>query len=109
MTLSLFPERNSLPGVNQRAYVDILYALAKNPAAPLVFIQSGLGGTGESSYNYYLMGILHEAGFNVASVPSQYIWRMSLATSLYMRPGYKDADLGHLAQVYKSIRQTLES
>jgi predicted alpha/beta-fold hydrolase len=108
MTLSLFPERNALSGVNQRAYVDIQYALAKNPAAPLVFIQSGLGGTGESSYNFYLMGILHEAGFNVVSVPSQYFWRMSLATSLHMRPGYKDADLTHLAQVYQSIRQSLE-
>lgn len=108
MKLSFYPERNSLPGVGNRADVDVPYVLAADTTAPLVFIQSGLGGTGYSAYNFYLMGILHAAGYSVVSIPSQYYWRMSLATSFSMRPGYKNADLAHLGQVYQFIRQKFE-
>ncbi|MFN8943584.1 MAG: hypothetical protein ACK5WZ_03075, partial [Pseudobdellovibrionaceae bacterium] len=108
MTLSFYPERNKLPGVNGRAAIDIPFALA-SPEAPLVFIQSGLGGTGKSAYNYLLMGLLHQAGLNVVSIPSQYFWRMALATSPNLRPGNKQSDLDQLSLVYQRIRDNLEN
>lgn len=108
LSLSFFPERDQWREVRGRTRVELPYVLSQ-PHRPLVFIQSGLANTGTSGYNYFLMAKLSEAGFNVVSVPSQFYWRMALATSTYLRPGETKQDLADIERVYVEVRRSLES
>lgn len=106
LRFSLFPERNEWRDVRGRAFVEIPYVLT-SPEKPLVFIQSGLANSGTSPYNYFLMWHLKNAGYNVVTVPNQYFWRMTLASSTYLRPGETEQDLKDLFRTYRALRDQL--
>lgn len=107
-SLSLFPERNQMKEVGGRTFAELPMTLT-HPDRPLVFIQGGLANSGQAGYNYFLMWQLRNAGYNVVSVPSQFFWRMSIASLTAMRPGESGQDIKDLIRTYKHVRHHLES
>jgi len=101
--LTLFPERAQIEEIKgQRQLVFQLYRQAG--AAPLIYVQGGIGANVFSGTSRYTADILFREGFHVIILPSPFNWNFTLTASSSGLPGITDEDA---VDIYNVMKATL--
>lgn len=102
LKINLFPERNNVYLLEGRNELNIYY-LKNSDIAPLMFVVSGVGGTGGGPVAETLMEQAYEAGYNVVSLPNPISWLFVLGVSRSGISGELSEDIADLYKLMKII------
>lgn len=106
--LKLYPERDGVFLLEGRNVLSINF-LSQNRKAPLAFIVSGVGGSGNGSVSDTLVEQFYEAGYHVVSLPNPISWHFVIGASQSGIPGYLSYDVSDVYEMMKSILLVLKS
>lgn len=108
LEIKLFPERDQVYLLEGRNLLSINF-LSQNRKAPLAFIISGVGGSGNGPVSDSLVEQFYEAGYHVVSIPNPISWNFVLGVSKSGTPGYLSYDVSDIYLLMKNIFAALEN
>lgn len=106
LKINLYPERDNVYLLEGRNELNIYY-LKNNNSAPLIFVVSGVGGTGGGPVAETLMEQAYEAGYSVVSLPNPISWLYVLGVSQSGIPGDLSEDIKDLYKLMKIVASEL--